>query len=300
MSHANPQVPGVPTSSHRDVLHAPVLADEVITHLDFSKGAIVIDATLGLGGHTARILAANPHATVIGFDRDPGALALARTRLAEYGPRLQTVHANFAEMDSHVTPGSAASVLMDLGISSWQLAERGFSFQHDAALDFRMNPGDPITAAALVAELPEAELADLLYRLGEERRSRRIAKAIVHARRRQAIRSTGELAAVITAAVGRTGRLHPATKTFQALRIAVNDELGSLERGLTAAETVLAPGGRLLAISFHSLEDRLVKQFITNSQLLSKVNKKVIQPSRAEQVANPRARSAKLRVAVKA
>lgn len=284
----------------QDKLHQPVMADEVLEHLKLSHEAIVVDATLGLGGHAAAILAHNPAAKVIGLDRDPGALKLARERLAEYGPRLKTIQANFASL-ARQAAGPVDGVLMDLGISSWQLAERGFSFQPEmeALLDFRLNPDDEVTAAGLVAQLPERELADLIYRFGEEHRSRRIAKAIIAARRQQAIVTTTQLAQIVEQAVGRRGRIHPATKTFQALRIAVNDELGSLQRGLEAAEAVLKPGGRLVVISFHSLEDRLIKQFVRGSAHLQSVTKHVIKPTPAEVRANPRARSAKLRVAEK-
>lgn len=279
-------------------LHLPIMVDEVLQNLKVTKTEIIVDATLGLGGHTAQILRTNPNAIVIGFDRDGGALTLARQRLAEYGPRLQIIHGNFADL-AELLPQEfrpVDGVLMDLGISSWQLAERGFSFRTDAPLDFRMNPEIGENAADLVNTLPESELADLLYTFGEERASRRIAAAIVAAR---PVETTTQLADVIERAVGRRGRLHPATKSFQALRIAVNDELGSLERGLVSATAVLRPGGRLVVISFHSLEDRIVKRFMKENVQLSVVNKKVIRPSREEILANSRSRSAKLRIAEK-
>lgn len=282
------------------------MVHEVLEHLNLSTsletgrtdGFIAVDATLGLGGHAAQILATHPNARVIGFDRDPGALKLAETRLAEYGSRLTTIHANFADMAEHLPreAGQIDAILMDLGISSWQLASRGFSFQEDAPLDFRMNPDDDRTAADVLRESDERELADLLYELGEERRSRRIAKAIIEAGREAPIDTTQRLAKVIASAARRQGRIHPATKSFQALRIAVNDELPSLTRGLAAAESVLKPGGRLAVISFHSLEDRLVKVHLRQSDRLLRVNKKVIQPTRDEVRRNPRARSAKLRI----
>ena len=276
------------------------MVPETLKHLELSNSSTVIDATIGLGGHAAAILKKWPTAKVIGFDRDPGALKLATQRLAEYGPRLVTIHGNYSDLATMVPVSDRPvdAILMDLGYSSWQLAERGFSFQTTAPLDLRMNPDDPESALDLIARLSETELADLIYQYGEERQSRRIARAIKGASREHIATTTG-LAEVIAKAVPRRGRLHPATKTFQALRIAVNDELGSLERGLAAATEVLQPGGRLLVISFHSLEDRLVKQFINNSDVLEKVNKKVIKPTRDEVIANSRARSAKLRVARK-
>ena len=289
---AESRVPDVPG------LHEPVLLDEVLTHLkpSLKPDAHVIDATVGLGGHTAAILERLPRVRVTGLDRDAGSLALATERLKPFGQRVRLVQANFADLDT-VLDGPVDAILADLGISSWQLAERGFSFATDAPLDFRMDIREGQTAADLVNGLPEAELADLIYAYGEERASRRIAKAIVAARKADRIGTTTELATVVEGAVPRRGKLHPATRTFQALRIAVNDELGSLERGLAAAERVLRPGGRLLMITFHSLEDRIVKRFIRNSDALSAVNKKVIAPSRDEIRRNPRARSAKLRVA---
>ena len=295
------RVPQVPSAEAERAFHEPILVAEIVEHLKLKRDSIVVDATLGLGGHTAAILATNPDVRVIGIDRDPGALTLARQRLAEYGPRLTTLHGNFADMES-LLPAELQpvdGVLMDLGISSWQLATRGFSFKEEAPLDFRMNPDDETTAADLVASLPERELADLLYTLGEERASRRIAKKIVDERRTQSIRTTAELAEIVSRAVPRRGRLHPATKTFQALRIAVNDELGSLERGLEAATNVLGTGGILAVISFHSLEDRITKRFIANRSELQKQHKRVIRPTRDELQRNSRSRSAKLRVAEK-
>lgn len=295
------RVPQVPSATAERAFHEPILVTEIVEHLKLKRDSIVVDATLGLGGHTAAILATNPDVRVIGIDRDPGALTLARQRLAEYGPRLTTLHGNFADMESLVPAElqPVDGVLMDLGISSWQLASRGFSFKEEAPLDFRMNPEDETTAADLVASLPERELADLLYTLGEERASRRIAKKIVDERRTRPIRTTAELAEIVSRAVPRRGRLHPATKTFQALRIAVNDELGSLEHGLDAATNVLGTGGILAVISFHSLEDRITKRFIANRSELQKQHKRVIRPTRDELQRNSRSRSAKLRVAEK-
>lgn len=280
-----------------------MLLDEVLTHLtpifDAAKSPHVVDATLGLGGHAAAILERAPHAQLVGLDRDAGSLKLAAERLKPFGDRAQSVHADFADLDTVLPDGFAPvdAILADLGISSWQLSERGFSFLHDAPLDFRLDTSSGQTAADLVNGLPEAELADLIYHYGEERRSRRIAKSLVTARRKERIGTTTQLADVIKGAVPRSGKIHPATRTFQALRIAVNDELGSLERGLAAAERVLRPGGRIAVISFHSLEDRIVKRHVRRSSILRAINKKVITPGRDEIKANPRSRSAKLRIA---
>jgi 16S rRNA (cytosine1402-N4)-methyltransferase len=269
-----------------------------ISDLPLDPAPVIIDGTLGLGGHTEAILTAHPTVRVVGFDRDAASLTLAAERLDRFADRMQTVHGNFREMSQelpHELP-APAGVLLDLGISSWQLAERGFSFTTDAPLDFRMDSSRGESAADLVNGLPEGELADVLYHYGDEHRSRRIAKAIVAAR---PITATAQLAEVIHGAIGRRGRLHPATKSFQALRIAVNDELGSLEDGLAAATEVLAPHGRLVVLSFHSLEDRIAKRFIKGNDHLSAINKKVVRPTADEVAQNPRARSTKLRAAEK-
>lgn len=296
---ADSRVPAVPR------LHEPVLLAEVLTHLKLDStdsGFRIVDATVGLGGHAGAILEAVPDGKLVGIDRDAASLELAQRNLARFGDRATLVQANLADLDSVLPDGQGNglpvdAVLMDLGYSSWQLAERGFSFQTDAPLDLRMDVRSGESAAELVARLPERELADLIYAYGEERASRRVAKAIVTARKARPILTTVQLADVIAGAVPRRGRLHPATKTFQALRVAVNDELGSLERGLTAAERALRPGGRLAVISFESLSDRIVKRHFKASERLEVITKKVIQPSRDEVRANPRARSAKLRVA---
>jgi 16S rRNA (cytosine1402-N4)-methyltransferase len=269
-----------------------------ITELPADPAPVIIDGTLGLGGHTEAILMAHQTVRVIGFDRDADSLALASERLARFGDRFRAVHGNFREIPAklpHELP-APAGVLLDLGISSWQLAERGFSFAEDAPLDFRMDASTGETAADLVNGLPVGELADVLYQYGDEHRSRRIAKTIVANR---PITTTTQLADVIQGAVGRRGRLHPATKSFQALRIAVNDELGSLEAGLQAATDTLALQGRLVVLSFHSLEDRIAKRFIKGSEHLSAINKKVVRPTADEVAQNPRARSTKLRAAEK-
>ncbi len=277
------------------------MVTEVVTHLKLKPDSVVIDGTIGLGGHAAAILPHIPEGRLLGVDRDSASLALTRERLSAFACQLHLLQGNFADLERLVPPEfkPTEAILLDLGISSWQLAERGFSFGTSAPLDFRMDTRQALTAADLVNELPERELADLLYGNAEEYRSRRVAAAIVAARAEGPVTTTDRLADVVASALGRRGRIHPATKTFQALRIAVNDELGSLTRGLEAAQRLLRPGGRLVIISFHSGEDRIIKRFINDSAHLTKVNKKVIQPTRAEQRANPRSRSAKIRVAEK-
>ncbi len=303
-----------------DVPHQPVLKAETLQALHLQAGYHVLDATVGAGGHAEGILQQTaPTGKVLGLDVDPDALKIAQRRLAPFGDRVQLVQANFDQLARIVAEtgfGPIHAIIADLGVSSMQFdtAARGFSFQHEGPLDMRMGPDVPRSAADLVNTLPEAELADLIYRYGEERRSRRIARAIVRAR---PIHTTRRLAEVVSAAVGgrRGERIHPATRTFQALRIAVNDELGALERFLPQAVAALSPGGWLAVISFHSLEDRIVKQFFRREATdclcpprqpvctcghrasLQRVLRKPITAGEAEIAANPRARSAKLRVA---
>lgn len=299
--------------------HVPVLLDAVIDTLRPRAGGRYVDGTLGGGGHARAILEASaPDGRLLGLDHDPAALSRARTLLAPFGGRAVCVRASFADLgavaDAHgFSP--LDGVVLDLGLSSDQLddAARGFSFQVTGPLDMRMDPGAPERAADLVNALTEQDLADVLYRLGDERRSRRIARAIVASR---PIESTTELANVVArAAGGHAGRIHPATRTFQALRIAVNGELDALAAVLPQAIDRLAPGGRLAVISFHSLEDRIVKHTLRDEARecvcppglpecrcghrarLRLVTRRPIEPSAAEVQANPRARSAKLRVA---
>lgn len=277
--------------------HVPVLLAETIAGLEVTGGQVYLDATLGGGGHARAILTAAPDARLVAIDRDAVALEAARSQLAEFGARVEFWHGNFA--DFAAPPHSYAGILADLGVSSPQLdaPERGFSFQHDAELDMRMDRRQPLTAAEIVNHWDERELADLIYEYGEERLSRRIARQLVA---RRPLQTTTELAAAIAACVPgkyRHGRIHPATRTFQALRIAVNAELDSLETFLPKATTWLQPGGILAAISFHSLEDRRVKHFIRNCPDLEAVVKKPLIASPEECRQNPRARSAKLRLA---
>ena len=249
-----------------DEVHEPVLLKEVVEWLQPQEGGSFVDCTVGLGGHAEAILAASPATKVIGIDRDLDALAVARERLSIFESRVRLVHANFDEVASilvRLGETEARGILADLGVSSLQLerGERGFSFATDAALDMRMNQSAGQTAADLVNGLPERELADLIFEYGEERGARKVARAIARERDRQPIASTKQLADVVVRALNIRGRwrIHPATRTFQALRIAVNDELKSLERFIPDAISQLGGGGRLAIISFHSLEDRIVK-----------------------------------------
>ncbi|MCW5850929.1 MAG: 16S rRNA (cytosine(1402)-N(4))-methyltransferase RsmH [Anaerolineae bacterium] len=285
--------------------HIPVLLEAVLRLLQPRANGTYIDATLGAGGHAEALLqASGPQGRLLGLDQDTTALHIARTRLAVYGDRADLVHANFRDL-SRVAQAqgwtAADGILLDLGLSSMQLdqAERGFAFSHEAPLDMRMDTSQGQSAADLVNLLPERELADLIYEYGEEPASRRIARAIVAAR---PLETTTQLAQVVARVAGGKGywRIHPATRTFQALRIAVNDELGALKAVLPQAVSLLKPGGRLAVISFHSLEDRIVKQFMrdpTQQATLAVITRKPMTADEAEIARNSRARSAKLRVA---
>jgi 16S rRNA (cytosine1402-N4)-methyltransferase len=258
----------------------------------------VVDMTVGAGGHAAALLDAGVD-EVVGIDRDPDALTETSARLAAYGDRVRLLRARFSEIDEETVGGLADGVLFDLGVSSMQLdrAARGFSYRQDAPLDMRMaqDADDEPTAADLVNHLPERELADLLYRFGDERRSRQIAAAIV---RHRPITTTDQLAGVVVGAVGRRpGGPHPARRTFQALRIAVNRELEELTASLPHAAGLLDPGGRVVVISYHSLEDGVVKRSFRDDDRLQVLTRKPAVPTDAERDANPRARSAKLRAA---
>ena len=283
-----------------------MLAEEALRWLRIEPGGTYVDATVGLGGHAAEIVSRLTTGRLIGLDRDAGALEVARERLKDFGERVVLVQADFSrigEVAQELNLPPIQGILADLGVSSLQLdtAERGFSFRFAGPLDMRMDSRSAITAADIVNETAETELADLLYRLGEERDSRRIARAIVRAR---PIRSTEHLATVVAGARTSRGRqkLHPATKTFLALRIAVNRELEELGQFLDRAPATLAPGGRWVVLSYHSLEDRMVKQEfrrLSSEGVLNVLTRKVVRPSDAEIAANPRARSAKMRVAEK-
>jgi 16S rRNA (cytosine1402-N4)-methyltransferase len=259
----------------------------------------VVDMTVGSGGHAAALLEAGV-SRLVGVDRDPEALALAGGRLSTFGERVRLVAARFSEVDEDVVGGPADGVLFDLGVSSMQLdrPERGFGYRVDGPLDMRMGEGTGEagpSAADLVNGLPERDLADLIYRLGEEPRSRRIAAAIV---RRRPVRTTDQLTGIVVSAVGkRPGGPHPARRTFQALRIAVNRELEELTAALPPAAGLLGPGGRVVVISYHSLEDRIVKRAFRDDDRLDVLTKKPLVASAAERAGNPRSRSAKLRAA---
>jgi 16S rRNA (cytosine1402-N4)-methyltransferase len=276
-----------------------------------SPGATVIDGTVGAGGHASEILPRiTPGGLYIGMDRDLTILRHARQRLAPWGEAVRLVHAAFGtlgEVARAKVPGGAQAVLLDVGVSSLQLDDptRGFGFRDTGPLDMRMDTSRGTTAADLVHRLGEKALADLIYRYGEERRSRAIAKAIVQARAQRRLTSTAELADIISGAVGpgyERGRIHPATRTFQALRIAVNEELEQLEAALGAIPGALAPGGRVAVIAFHSLEDRLVKVAFRDARRagrLEVLTKKPLRPAADEVRRNRRARSARLRAAMR-
>lgn len=291
--------------------HEPVLVEEIMFWLQCKPGGVYVDCTLGYAGLASHILDRTaPDGILVGIDRDAAALAESRTRLGGDSSRVRLRHGNFREIKTHVAENGvrrADGVIFDLGVSSPQLdrAERGFSFREDGPLDMRMDQSEGRTAADLVRDLPETELADLIYKLGEERYSRRIARAIVQARMQNAIETTWKLAAVVERAVPaayRHGRIHCATRTFQALRIAVNRELDVLEPALRDAAEILAPGGRVCAVSFHSLEDRIVKHTFRMlahgpDASVRVLTKKPVIASDNERNRNPRSRSAKLRVA---
>jgi len=300
--------------------HKPVLLAEALAALHPRPGGRYVDGTLGGGSHAAAILrASSPTGWLFGCDRDGAAIEAAGRRLAEFAGRFELRRGNFADLADWLETGSCDGVLFDLGVSSPQLdwAERGFSFQQDGPLDMRMDDREPLTAALVVNEWSEAELAKIFWELGEEPQRRRFARAIAEARQGRRLETTGQLAALIERLAPRHGqRRHPATRVFQAIRMAVNDEVRSLRRALAAACSVLRPGGRLAVITFHSVEDRVVKEFGREqtrdytfegdvdvpelrkvcAPVMRWVQRKAIQPSNAEVAANPRARSAQLKV----
>lgn len=289
--------------------HEPVLVDEILFWLQCKPGGIYVDCTLGYAGLAVRILDCNaPDGILVGIDRDVTALAEARMRLRSAMARVHVRHGNFRDLKAHVAGCGVRQVdgvIFDLGVSSPQLdrAERGFSFREDGPLDMRMDQSEGRTAADLIRDLQETELADVIYHMGEERYARRIARAIVRARAEGEIGTTGQLVAVVERAVPafyRHGRIHCATRTFQALRIAVNGELDILEPALRDAVDILAIGGRICAVSFHSLEDRIVKNTFRAlasgpEASLRVLTKKPVVASAVERRRNPRSRSAKLR-----
>ena len=306
--------------------HRPVLLFEAVELLDPARGGLFVDATLGLGGHSEAILTASPDTRVLGIDRDREAIRLAGERLAHFGTRFRAAHGNFREISRILDEAGeteASGVLADLGVSSLQFdtPERGFSFRHDAPLDMRMDAtGEEETAAELLERLPEEEIARVIYEYGEERKSRRIARWIVERRERgEPIKTTGELASLVARAVGykRGDKVHPATRTFQALRIAVNGELEGLDEFVETAVDLLQARGRLAVISFHSLEDRVVKRALRRlsgrcecdrrapvcacgaRRAVEVLTRRPLVPSEQELEENPRARSAKLRACSK-
>ncbi len=302
-----------------EFIHEPVLLEEVLSALQPAAGRLYVDGTVGGGGHAEAILeVSGPDGRLVAFDRDDWALEAAVRRLARFGDRLELHWEPFASLAKRLTKASCDGVLLDLGVSSPQLdeAERGFSFQAEGPLDMRMDRRQPVSAEQLVNELEVGELATIFWKLGGERQSRRIARAIVEQRDMQRIETTTQLADTVERAYPRRGaRTHPATGVFQALRMAVNDELGQVQAGLDAAWSVLKPGGRLAVITFHSGEDRLVKQFSRRlakpyrvrgevdvpelreprEPLARELSRKAIKPGDAEVGRNPRSRSAQLR-----
>lgn len=285
--------------------HVPVLLDEAVAGLHLSPGNNVIDGTLGNGGHAAEILTGTaPDGRLLGIDRDPHACRTAAEHLASFKKRVTIVTGNYADMEEHAAQAGFTAVhgiLLDLGIRSDQLetSGRGFSFQRDEPLLMTMDGSQQETAAHVVNAMTQQELVEIISAYGEEPQALRIVKAIIMARKAKRITTSGQLADIISAVVPRRGKIHPATRTFQALRIVVNDELGALERGIASAQRLLAPGGRLAIISFHSLEDRIVKrafQKMVQDGAGSSITKKPIIPSFTETKTNPRSRSAKLRV----
>ena len=284
----------------QDPPHTSVLLVETIAALAPRAGGIYVDATLGAGGHTEAILATEG-TRVVAIDRDETALGLAKERLARFGDRVTFVHGRFAEIEAHLAALGIEAVdglCADIGVSSMQLteADRGMSFRRDGPLDMRMDRSSGTTALDLIDALSDDELADVLYRFGEERRSRRVARCIKQARANGELATTLDLRRAVVRAVGpaRIGGVDPATRTFQALRIAVNDEVGELTALIAAAEKVVKPGGVFAVISFHSLEDRLMKRAMRGG-MWTPLTKKPVTPSDAETAENPRARSAKLR-----
>ncbi len=291
--------------------HVPVLLDEVLQYLNVRPGGVYVDATLGLGGHSSEIAKRLGAAgKLIGFDRDAQAMELAKVRLAKLAeelkdamPRMEFVARAFSEAGEVIAPGTLDGLLADFGVSSMQLdeAQRGFSFRTDGPLDMRMDARSELTAEQVVNQADEEDLANLIYEFGEERRSRRIARAIVRAR---PIQTTAELARVVSAAAPtmKGEKIHPATRTFQAIRIRVNDELGEIQSLLKSAGSLLKPGGRLVLISFHSLEDRLVKDAFRDAgreEIFEVLTKKPVVAGEQETMRNPRSRSARLRAAAK-
>lgn len=285
--------------------HEPVLLDEVLAYLNPQPEEHFIDGTVGLGGHAQKILKRIlPGGRLLGIDRDARNLSLAKQNLQTESDQVVLVRDSYANIKRHAEAegfDQVSGILLDLGFSSVHIddAERGFSFQNEGPLDMRYDQSQELTAAGIVNTWSEEELAKIFRTYGEERHARQIAKAICQHRKGTEIRTTAELAELVASVIPRRGKAHPATRVFQALRIAVNDELGELERALPDMVRLLKPGGRLAVISFHSLEDRMIKRFFKSQheKTLNVLTKRVVKPSQEEIKQNPRARSAKLRVA---
>src|ERR1044072_465261 len=314
-----------PLGGRGTLSHRPVLLRETIESLAAERGGVFVDCTVGLGGHSEAILQASSEAHVLGIDRDEEALERARERLAQFGGRFRAVHADFRELTRVLATAKvsqASGILADLGVSSWQLdsPSRGFSFRHDAPLDMRMDLSTGETAAEMLGRLSEVEIAQIIFEFGEERHSRRIARRIIERRERgHPVVTTRDLAGLVERAIGRSTkrRIHPATRTFQALRIAVNRELRHLDQFIADAIDYLGPDGRLAVISFHSLEDRIIKRTLLKfsgrcqcpprvplcscgtRKAIEILTRRPVVPAESEIDENPRARSAKLRVARK-
>lgn len=289
-------------------IHIPVLLDEVVEWLQPAPGGLYVDATLGLGGHAQALLDhSSPGGRVIGFEWDADAARLAGERLSGFGERFRIVRASYADAVAELIQSGVTAVdglLADLGVSSLQFdqGDRGFSFRIDSPLDMRMDQRRQVNAATLVADLSEEQLADIFYHYGEERQARRIARFLVQARQEEPVITTGRLATIVAEAVPRKyhpQKVHVATKVFQALRIAVNGELDNLAKLLTVAPEVLKTGARIGIITFHSLEDRIVKQAFQHNPAYTVLTRRPIEPSPEECKRNPRARSAKLRIAAR-
>ena len=283
--------------------HIPVLFQEVLENLISNENGVFVDATVGAAGHSLGLLGRHSKLHLIGIDRDQEALERSREALKVYSDRVTLARGNFGDMKELLHSAGIRSIdgaLFDLGISSYQLLSgRGFSFVDDEELDMRMDRTQDLTAYEIVNSYRQDEIARILYEYGEEWQSRRIAKAIFEGRKKDRIRTGRQLAEIIASVKKRTGRTHPATKSFQALRIAVNDELQSLVKGMSGAIELLSPGSRIGIITFHSLEDRIVKERFRNDSTLTVLTRKPVRPGPGEVRSNPRSRSAKLRIAQK-
>ena len=287
------------------LMHEPVLLHEVIDGLEIENGDVMLDTTLGAGGHSAAILETGKDISLIGIDQDDVAVEKAKEKLSPWQSKVRIIKGNFRDADRLLSENGikkVSKILFDLGVSSMQLddATRGFSFRYDAPLSMKMSDATTFSARDIVNGWKEDDIANVIFAYGEERKARTIAKAIVLARRNKPIETTFELAGIVEKAVGKKpwSKINPSTKTFQALRIAVNDELGNLRAGLLAAANICQPGGRIAVISFHSLEDRIVKNFMKDNQKKGSriLTKKPITATDEEISSNPRSRSAKLRI----